>query len=103
MTGCALDFPHAPLWCPSCYAEAQSNSLIAETRRANDLKEEELAILRENRADMLWSSQPSEIRWGNSREARPRRPVYLPPPPAPKAPAPKTGGGIKVEPRDRPE
>ena len=102
MAACALDFPHAALWCAPCYAEAQSNSLIAETRRANDLKEEELAILRENRADMLWSSQPSEIRWANFREPRPRRPVYLPPPPPAKAPAPKTGG-IKVELRDRPE
>jgi hypothetical protein len=103
MAACGLDFPHAPLWCPACYAEAQTNAIIAETRRANDLTQEELAILRENRADMLWSSQPSEIRWANVREPRPSRPVYLPPPPPPpaKAPAPR-GGGIQVEPRDRP-
>ena len=99
---CDMDFPHAALWCAACYAESQTNALIRETRRANDLKEEELEILRENRADMLWASQPSEIRWADFPKPRPRRPVQLPPPPTPKASAPKAGGGIKVEPRDRP-
>lgn len=92
---CTLDFPHAALWCAACYAESQTNALIRETRRANDLKEEELAILRENQA-----GPPSEVRWGNRPVAPPRRPVYLPPPPAPKAPAPTTGG-MTVEPRRR--
>ena len=95
---CTLDFPHAAAWCPACYAESQTNAIIAESRRANDLKEEELEILRENRADMLWAGQPSEVRWGNWSGAKKPR-VQLPPPP--KAAAPR-GGGIQVEPRDRP-
>jgi len=41
---CTLDFPHAAAWCPACYAESQTNALIAEAKRANDLKAEELGL-----------------------------------------------------------
>ena len=37
---CTLDFPHAAAWCPACYAESQTNAIIAEAKRANDLKAE---------------------------------------------------------------
>jgi hypothetical protein len=37
------DFPHAPVWCPECYAQETQSHIAREMRRANDLKEQEIS------------------------------------------------------------
>ena len=45
MSGCSrFDFPHAPVWCPECYAQESQSIIAQEMRRANDLKEKELEL-----------------------------------------------------------
>ena len=43
MTTCErYDFPHAPVWCPECYARESQSVIAQEMKRANDLKEREV-------------------------------------------------------------
>jgi hypothetical protein len=76
--------PHQGFWiavihCEACWAEMQRDRLVGETQRANDLKEEELAL----RQDAKWV------------EPRPQpRPTYVLPPKQA-----EERGGMQIEPR----
>ena len=79
-----FDFPHAPVWCPECYAKESQTIIAREAIRANDLKEREVLAKEQG----LW------------REPPPVQVVrqYTPPP----APINTSQlGGISIEPRRR--
>ena len=76
-----MDFAHAPAWCDDCWNQEHQGRMLAEMRRANDLKEEELFSRRN----------------GEWVDAKPRpRPTYVLPPPQ----QPQRRGGMKVDPRE---
>jgi hypothetical protein len=85
MSECLLDYPHAPVWCPACWAEQQQDQVITEMRRANDLKEQEL-LLRDQHDDG-WRPAPKPVR-------------YIPPMTTP-AQQHNEKGGIGIEPRHK--
>jgi hypothetical protein len=78
-----MDFPHAAAWCDDCWGQEQQGRMLAEMRRANDLKDQELFMRQE----------------GEWVDAKPRpRPTYVLPPPQ----QPVKRGGIRVDPRKNP-
>ena len=89
MSECLMDYPHAPVWCPACWAEQQQGQVITEMRRANDLKEREL-LLRDQRSDdeNYWRPTPKPVRY---------TPALTPPVQQQN----EKGGGIGIEPRQR--
>ena len=91
MSECLMDFPHAALWCPACYAEVQQSQVITEMRRANDLKQQEL-LLRDQRDDD-WRPAPKPVQYVPPRPAVSKTTVLNP-----IVPNDKTGG-ISIEPR----
>ena len=89
MSECLLDFPHAAVHCPACWADLTQVRIANEARRANDLKEREL-LLRDQRSDdeNYWRPTPKPIR-------------YIPAPAPPAQQQNEKGGGIGIEPRQR--
>ena len=51
------DFPHAPVWCPECYARESQSVIAREMRRANDLKEKEIQL----RGDGFWQEPEIQV------------------------------------------
>ena len=90
MSECQLDYPHAAVWCPACWAEQQQGQVITEMRRANDLKQQEL-LLRDQREDDVVYRKP---------QPHPVRYIPATTPPSPEAPNTEKGG-IGIEPRQR--
>jgi hypothetical protein len=78
-----LDFPHAPVWCPDCYAQESQSIIAREMRRANDLKQKELEL----RERGYWQEP----------EARVVRPYTPPARVEPQGPQPRRGG-MNIEP-----
>ena len=76
-----LDFEHTAAWCADCWDRERQAKMLAEMRRANDLKEQEINM----RDQGDWIEPP-----------RQPRPQYIPPM---LAPAPKARGGMSIEPR----
>lgn len=89
MSECLMDFPHAPVWCPACYAEQQQNQVITELRRANDLKAQEL-LLRDQHDDD-WRPAPKPVQYTPARTP-PSKTVVL-------NPQDYNTGGMSIEPR----
>jgi hypothetical protein len=85
MSECLLDYPHAALWCPACWADLTQVRIANEATRANDLKERELG-LREH------------VEWVEPKPQQPQQ-TYVPLPPEPKA-RQRYGekGGMQIEP-----
>ena len=83
-----FDFPHAPVWCPECYAEATQTIIAREATRANDLKEQEIKA----RIDGYWQEPEVQV-------VRQYTPPRQQPPPAPINTSQL--GGISIEPRHR--
>ena len=83
---CLLDFPHAAVWCPACWADLTQVRIAKESKRANDLKEQELELL----AASLDSTHPTPAR-------RPAQPQvrYVQ---APVKEQPPKRGGMNIEP-----
>ena len=85
MAECLLDYPHAPVWCPACYAEQQQDRMVTEMRRANDLKAQELE-LRSQRSEDDWRPAPKPVR-------------HIPTPVRQEQPKQTRKGGMNVEPK----
>ena len=86
-----MDYPHAPVWCPACWAEQQQGQVITEMRRANDLKAQEL-LLRDQRDDD-WRPAPKPVRYTPAQPRQSTSTVLNP-----IVPNNKTGG-MSIEPR----
>ena len=84
--GCELDYPHAPVWCNTCWEDTRQARM--ETMQRHTL--EELTKRNEFLAEQL------ELEYRGLR--RPRR--EAPPPPPPPAPVKREQrGGVDVRPR----
>ena len=86
-----IDYPHAAVHCPACYAEQQQDRMVTEMRRANDLKQQELQ-LRDQRSEdeTYWRPAPKPVR-------------HVPAPATPPKVTQQNNerGGIGIEPRHR--
>ena len=86
MSSCAtygIDYPHAPVHCPACWADQQQARTLAALEEANTLKRQELAL----REDAGWV------------EPKPRaqpRPTYILPDTTPKQQRYGAKGGIQI-------
>ena len=76
-----FDFPHAPVWCPECYAKESQAIIAREAIRANDLKEQEIKA----RIDGYWQEPEVQV----VRQYTPYRPQV------PQKQKPK--GGMKIK------
>jgi hypothetical protein len=78
-----LDFPHTRAHCDDCWDQGLQSQILAEMRRANDLKHEELLMKRGGQ----WVEEPP-----------PPRPTYILPQQTQQKP--QRRGGMSVDPRE---